>query len=302
MRASAALLAARDSARERRRSPAPARRRRPACRCAPRTNRGHRRRPIRAASGGGDGREAGRRALGEPEAREDRRRRDRDAGIDEHGEQSGGSRSGGPSLSPRPPIIRARGSRQTGTSAPVACARPRQAGIVGRQSRFHARARAAPPPHPTSRRQDPPRPASSCANEIRQAACPGARSRNSRAARRTRLSSLSPAASAVGPSTLKGKRVGGLRTTASRRSRRRRRRYRVRASRRRAAQDMQRQIDLGGRAPDPAVRRANDPSGFSRRPFWVPSAPRRGASSGRPELIFFRIAGRSSGSGPMSRA
>ena len=66
---------------------------------------------------------------------------------------------GSPSRSPRPLIIRARGSRQTGTSAPV--------GHVPHRPPAHRRSRghygppgaAAPPRHRTSRRRCPMRPA-----------------------------------------------------------------------------------------------------------------------------------------------
>ena len=128
------------------------------------------------------------------------------------------------------PAARGRPERRRRSPAP-----PPTVGDRRLPGRFRAPARAAPPPHPTSRRQDRPPPADSCADGTGRGAVRGTRSRSSRAARRTRLSAGAPAAAAVGPSTLSDKASRLARRTASRHSRRRRRRCRDRASRPRAA-------------------------------------------------------------------
>ena len=68
-----------------------------------------------------------------------------DPGIGEHGEQRRAVRAAGPSRSPRPAITRARGARQTGTSAPTARAAARTGARRRRRGRSHAPAPAAPP-------------------------------------------------------------------------------------------------------------------------------------------------------------
>ena len=127
---------------------------------------------------------------------------------------SRGSSSGAERMSPTPRIRRARGSRHTGTSAPVAraaCVRRGSSGAMRfarANSRKAAAASAEPPPSPaeTGRRFD---------SVKRPSLRPSTRSASERAALSTRLSATSPAAAAVGPLTASAKAPPGAKDNAS---------------------------------------------------------------------------------------
>ena len=138
------------------------------------------------------------------------------------------------SISPMPRMRRGRGSRQTGTSAPVAGAACEQARIVERKavgrasSRKAAAASAEPPPSPaaTGKRFDQAEAARACKPSTRAAQRAGGLEHEIVGGGR-RL----PAA--VGPSTLERERAPGRQASARRRRRRRRPGFRCRDSRRR---------------------------------------------------------------------
>ena len=169
---------------------------------------------------------------------------------------SGGNRSAGPSRSPRPPIGRARGRRQTGTSAPTAAAAANSAARRPARGRWRRRARAARRRRRSNRRRGRRRPAALCSRWKRPSRSRGTRSASARAARSTRLSSAGPAAGAVGPSIVRLSGSAGLE------------RQPVAAAGEgddavefvpavgATPEHVQRQIDLGRRAPQPrrAVR------------------------------------------------
>ena len=109
-----------------------------------------------------------------------------------------GRASGLESNSPMPRMMRGRGSRQTGTSAPVFCAALITRASPGARSLARARQRNA-----AAASDDPPPIPAATGNVFHKSKCPAARSGTSAcsalAARRTRLSASSPASVAVGP-------------------------------------------------------------------------------------------------------
>ena len=159
---------------------------------------------------------------------------------------SRGRSSGSERISPMPRISRGRGSRQTGTSAPVARAAAITRGsssamrFARARSRMAAAASAEPPPSPaaTGRRFD---------KTKRPSFSPSMRSDNSRAALSTRLSAISPDAAAVGPRTTSDRlrpRVKGQ-SVADRGEGDQALDVVIAVGA--AADDAQRQVDLGGR-------------------------------------------------------
>src|SRR5262245_41158604 len=127
---------------------------------------------------------------------------------------SRGNSSGSERISPVPRMNRGRGSRHTGTSAPVAraaCARRASSGarrFARASSRKAAAASAEPPPSPaaTGKRFE---------SAKRPSLRASTRSASARAALSTRLSATSPAAAAVGPATLSAKASPGVKVKAS---------------------------------------------------------------------------------------
>src|SRR5262245_5625015 len=127
---------------------------------------------------------------------------------------SRGNSSGLERISPVPRMTRGRGSRHTGTSAPVAraaCARRASSGarrFARASSRKAAAASAEPPPSPaaTGKRFE---------SAKRPSLRASTRSASARAALSTRLSATSPAAAAVGPATLSAKASPGVKVKAS---------------------------------------------------------------------------------------
>ena len=127
---------------------------------------------------------------------------------------SRGSSSGSERISPIPRIRRGRGSRHTGTSAPVARAARMRRGsssamrFARASSRNAAAASAEPPPSPaaTGKRFD---------RTKRPSLSPSTCWASARAALSTRLSAMSPAACAVGPRTVSVRSRPGVNINAS---------------------------------------------------------------------------------------
>ena len=210
---------------------------------------------------------------------------------------SGGRRRVGPRSPPTPRIMRALEPTQTGTSAPVA----RAAAITRSSSMESPFACASNRRAAAASAEPPPTPAATGRRLVRWKA-PMARPGNSparwRAARSTRLSSPSPAAIAVGPSTVSAKAAPGVRLSASD----------LPAKQTRLSSACQ----PSGRRPSickvrlilARARSISIRSGSPQPPFFLASASADvglGASS-RPLSTFFRIRSRSSGSGLRSRA
>ncbi len=127
---------------------------------------------------------------------------------------SRGSSRGLERISPMPRITRGRGSRQTGTSAPVARAACMRRGsssgrrFVRASSRSAAAASLDPPPSPAAT-------GSRFESTKRPSLRPATRSASAWAAFRTRLSAIAPDAAAVGPPTASSSLGPGVRLKAS---------------------------------------------------------------------------------------
>ncbi len=198
---------------------------------------------------------------------------------------------------------RARGSRQTETSAPVARAASASRGSSAARLLACASARSAA----AASDEPPPRPAATgrCLISVnRPNRKPGTRSPSARAARCTRLSSFGPAASAVGPDHFEPERRLWIETQAIADAREGDNTVELVVTVVSPPENVQRQINFGGGAPERDRHGAASPyppvfvgAGLGLAPASGPEVP-----SGRPFLIFSRIRGSSSGSGPKSRA
>ena len=127
---------------------------------------------------------------------------------------SRGRSSGDDKMSPMPRMMRGRGSRQTGMSAPVTRAASRSRGssserpLAAAMNRSAAAASADPPPSPA--------PAGSCLSSAkRPSLSPSIRSAAARTARNTRLSASGPESDAVGPVTVRPSGAPGQNVSSS---------------------------------------------------------------------------------------